>query len=202
MLLFTLSGVAGMGVAFALSSRSDLQVSGVGGAAGCAEVGPVAKRSVAANTGTVSVRSPWDRVEELVALRDSVAFTKLARDLTAIIDDSERATYLVGLCLRMENVGLARELSAQMLASWESSSLSNLVATLAPPRILGSGDHADDGGLERSREWLARHGANHRGNWVAVKDGRLLGSAVDLGLLRSKVASLRDPDVLLARIPV
>lgn len=63
---------------------------------------------------------------------------------------------------------------------------------LEPPAIRSTPSlHA--GGLNASQAWLRDHATPYRGQWVIVREGRLLGAAPDLGALRTLIEIENDP---------
>jgi hypothetical protein len=52
---------------------------------------------------------------------------------------------------------------------------------------------AQGAGLRLSRAWLREHAAEYRGQWVAVREGTLLGAAESLAALKSQARQELDP---------
>ncbi len=63
--------------------------------------------------------------------------------------------------------------------------------TLAAPRVLARTKSVNRG-LQANREWLKAHSEEHRGQWIALKQGRLLGAARSLEELVQAVESTKD----------
>jgi hypothetical protein len=72
--------------------------------------------------------------------------------------------------------------------------LAQMARILAPPKATRLGAPADPI-LGANRDWFVEHGAEYRGQWVAVKAGRLLGHAPSLAELQEIVPNWREATV-------
>ncbi len=100
-----------------------------------------------------------------------------ATDLTRAID----------LALVLDMVSLARGLSHQGSKIFpEDKRLQQAVAVLAPPVVRGTRP-AQSLHLTASQRWLKEHASQYIGQWVAVRDGTLLGSAPTLQDLHERI---------------
>lgn len=62
---------------------------------------------------------------------------------------------------------------------------------LAPPKAV-AGKKSPESGHKANREWLKEHGSEYSGQWVAVRDGELLGASKSLKELAERMGDTRD----------
>lgn len=104
---------------------------------------------------------------------------------------------LIKLSLEIGFDLLARRLSAEGHATFpDDELLAKYARILAPPKILGRAPAAGPE-LEANRGWLKTHGKEYRGQWVAVRNGELLGAATELAEL---VPLLHDRENVLVTV--
>ena len=91
----------------------------------------------------------------------------------------------------------ARQISVEGVAEYpEHGELQKYARILAPPKVTRS-DEPPNPTLKTNRDWLKTHGDSFRGQWVALRNGQLLGSS---GTLKSLVTKIGDTkDILLTR---
>ena len=91
----------------------------------------------------------------------------------------------------------ARNLAAQGATRYpDNVDLEKYARVLAPPRVLRS-DAPPQPGLRANRDWLMTHGSQYRGQWVALRQGQLLGVADSLVALKKLIGD--TPNVLLTK---
>lgn len=78
----------------------------------------------------------------------------------------------------------------------EDSEVQKQARVLAPPTVI-SGRIPPDPARKANRRWLEAHGNEYRGQWVAVRDGELLGAAKSPEELVEQVGDTKD--VMLTR---
>jgi len=61
-----------------------------------------------------------------------------------------------------------------------------MVRILAPDKVKST-PRPPDSSVRANRNWFANYSAEYRGQWVAIKDGHLLGAASTLQALKTKV---------------
>lgn len=102
------------------------------------------------------------------------------------VDSTPPYASLIRTLIEQEKIGAARKLLATALAETAAEpALLRLQTALAPPKIKKSA--ATDADRSREYRWLARHGAQFRGKWVAVDGDDLLAEALSLKELRQKL---------------
>lgn len=139
------------------------------------------------------------RLEQAAKTGSESAFVKALQTVSWTDRPASDFTRAIRLALQAGAHFAAREISEKAIRSYPSDAeLQRLVRALAPPRLISSALPADDVG-SANRKWLQSHVGEHKGRWVAVKNGELLGVADSLPEL---TASLRDTaDVLLTIAP-
>jgi hypothetical protein len=68
--------------------------------------------------------------------------------------------------------------------------LATAARVLAPPRVLRD-DLPPDPAIRVNMDWMEREAANYPGQWVAVKDGKVVGVAPTVRELKQRVANLK-----------
>ena len=83
----------------------------------------------------------------------------------------------------------------------EDGRLQNLARILAPPKVLRR-NVPPKPGLGETMAWLKENAADYRGEWVAIKDGNLMGHAPTRQALSEQIEVLDEQaDVLITKIP-
>ncbi len=119
-------------------------------------------------------------------------FALLADVIAWAYHPPEELLRAIELALSMEMSGLAMEL-AQLGGTLfpQDERVQRMAKILAPP-VVRSARAPDGKGLDASRKWLREHAGQYRGQWVAVRQGRLMGVA----------SSLRDLEPIIGDDPV
>ncbi|MDD9992727.1 MAG: hypothetical protein OXP75_13085 [Rhodospirillales bacterium] len=68
--------------------------------------------------------------------------------------------------------------------------LSRLLRAISPGRVSKKNRRTDN--KKKEMEWLAKHGEEYRGQWVAIAEGELLASSVKLETLLSQIRPRRQ----------
>ncbi|MCI0393876.1 MAG: hypothetical protein L0332_06085 [Chloroflexi bacterium] len=78
----------------------------------------------------------------------------------------------------------------------DHAELEKMAYVLAPPqaRVVKSENQA---GRKANHQWLKEHRSEYRGQWVALRDGELLGAAASPADLEAQVGEIRDKEILL-----
>ena len=75
--------------------------------------------------------------------------------------------------------------------------LAKMARILAPPRVIRS-DLPPDPSIAADMDWLRAHYDEYRGQWIALRNGQLLGTAGSLSELADKIGDIKG--VLLAPV--
>jgi hypothetical protein len=87
---------------------------------------------------------------------------------------------------------IAREISAEGAKHYpDNPEIQKYARVLAPPKAI-SRDLPPNPTLEANRSWLMTHGGEYRGQWIALRNGQLLGAAASLNELVKQVGSTKD----------
>jgi hypothetical protein len=136
---------------------------------------------------------PFDSLVGLARTGDSPAFAELARAIDWSTRQPEEILQVVDLALGMELVRLARDLAQQAANLFpEYERAQQAARVLAPPvaRVV-----SPPGYVLRTRasaEWIQAHASEYQGQWVAVREGKLLGVAASLHELEGVIAQVGD----------
>lgn len=83
----------------------------------------------------------------------------------------------------------------------EDADLQKIARVLAPPRVIRT-DVPPVAGLEGMLEWLKENSRHYRGQWVAVKEGKLVGHAQTREALSERIGDgEKQTDVIITKIP-
>jgi hypothetical protein len=107
----------------------------------------------------------------------------------------------IDLALQQEMIGQARELAqlgAQLFPG--HGRVQRAAQVLAPPDAQAVRLPPAQG-LKRSRRWVRENASEYRGQWVAVRSGRLLGVGASLEEVRAVIEPDEDPvEILVTRV--
>jgi hypothetical protein len=96
--------------------------------------------------------------------------------------------------------GAARNLSREGAERYpDHAELQKMAHILAPPtvRVGKTGPHP---GIAEDRRWLKANWGKYRGQWVALKEGQLLGVADSFDKLVEQVGEIRNTGILVTRL--
>ena len=103
----------------------------------------------------------------------------------------------IDLALRLELQSLAIDLAQKGSRLFPTDvQLQKAAQVLKTPVVKGTYT-ACDRGLQASRVWLREHANQYRGKWIAVHEGRLIGAADSLDILREKIVHHSHPETTL-----
>jgi len=101
----------------------------------------------------------------------------------------------IDLALSLELATLARELAREGKRQFPNHErLKQAALVLAPPTVQAKPDMSPAEGLNLSMAWLREHASQYRGNWVAVRCGRLVAVAGTLEELEAITGQDADPE--------
>lgn len=99
----------------------------------------------------------------------------------------EELLHAIDLALSLELSSLAMSLAKKGAELFPRHNRIQQAANVLAPPVIHTEPSQDMGGLEESKEWLKQHSREYRGQWVAIRDGRLLQSANSLKELKPLV---------------
>ena len=147
-------------------------------------------------------RRPSRRALEIAAARDDRrGFTRLAQEMRWDTAQAEDLWRVINLALTLDLAPLAMELAQKGRQIFhDSQQLRQAADVLRPPVVVGrrpaQGDHG-----QASRAWLAQHSHEYPGQWVAVRDGALLGVSSTLKDLYQQIGPDTDtPDTIVVKV--
>lgn len=157
------------------------------------ETVPVVPRSDTGLPGTLDDNSLLNRLRLAAETEERLAFATLVESANWLANPPEILIQAVILALNREWITLAVTLAQRGAALFpDDEAVQRTARTLSPPAA-----HTAPGepphGLEASRAWLKTHATAYRRQWVAVYDGRLLGSAPSLNELRGQIGPIIQP---------
>lgn len=143
----------------------------------------------------------YQMLEEAASSDDHQAFAGLARGIEWIERQPKDLIRTIDLALMLDLVPLAQELAqrGKQLFPYDIH-LQQAAKVLTPPIIIGKRP-AQAKHLKASRDWLAEHSSEYRGQWIAVRDGILLGTAPTLKGLYGKIGlNANSADTVVVKI--
>jgi len=164
---------------------------------------PKAKRGTRPHTGKKAARASKSadgmaRLEAATHAGDETAFL----DARRAIDWSKRSAKDFSQAVRWAlEAGAYR--AATLLATEGAerfprhAELAKMARILAPPKVIRS-DLPPDPSIAADMDWLRAHYDEYRGQWIALRNGQLLGTANSLRELADKIGDIRG--VLLAPV--
>jgi hypothetical protein len=140
-------------------------------------------------------------LEEAAAHDDRRVFTRLAQETNWNTVQAEELWRAIRLALALDLAPLAMELAQKGKQIFpDSQQLQQAAYVLRPPVVVGTRPARGDHG-ETSRVWLAQHSHEYPGQWVAVRDGALLGVSSTLKDLCQQIGPETDtPDTLVVKV--
>lgn len=135
--------------------------------------------------------------DELSQLQEAAKEGNTAAFLDAVAkvkwDKQPAASFVRGVQLALEAGAhtAARELSADGARRYpEDAELNKQAYILSPPKVISRG-MANNTPHRANRDWLKAHDEEYRGQWVALRDGELLGAAETMEELTSRLGSTK-----------
>jgi hypothetical protein len=143
--------------------------------------------------GLVESEVPWSEtlstLQGLALARNSHAFDLLVRGVAWHHRSASDIIGVIRLALEAGASLAARDLSATALDLFgDDREVQRFARILAAPTRVASMAAADPSN-QNNREWLKTHGGEYTGQWVALRDGHLIGTANSLRELTDKVGN-------------
>jgi hypothetical protein len=155
-------------------------------------------------------RSPilqWLTSADLIALKNASEnknhqeFARLARAIKWVHYPPAELRQAIDLALALDMVQLARELAQEGRKLFpRDERIQRAVDVLSPPSFVRT-QPSERMDFESSQQWLKEHASQHRGLWVAVRAGILLGSAPTLKELYQQIGlERRTPNTVVVKV--
>jgi len=146
-------------------------------------------------------RASLHLLEEAAERDDRQAFVRLTREMAWDIAQAEELLRTIHLALALDLAPLAMELAQRGKQLFPESHLIQQAAQVLRPPVVVSTRPAQGNHNEASRAWLAQHSHEHRGQWIAVRAGVLLGVAPTLKGLYQQIGSATDtPETIVVKV--
>jgi hypothetical protein len=143
-------------------------------------------------TNIAATNTPVMVLEESARMGDRRTFAALARAIDWSTRRPDELTATIDLALSLEMATLAidlAQLGGRLFPDHER--VQRAAQVLAPP-VVRVVRLPRARGLDASRKWLREHASQYRGQWVAVREGQLLGAAESLGELKAVIGEGED----------
>lgn len=142
---------------------------------------------------THDVTGKPDPLAQLAALAEAQDGQAFARQVAAMVWEAYSASEIAQMVRWALTAGAflqARRISAEGHRLYpENTELANMARILAPPKVLSKGSANPSRHLDQ--EWLRQHAHEYRGQWLAIKDGKLLAAASTARELKSLIADTK-----------
>jgi hypothetical protein len=142
-------------------------------------------------------------LEDAAESRNYEAFEYLAKSLDYSEYGPAVLRQTLDLALNLDMVPLARELAQKGLCLFpQENAFQQAAMVLAPLQILGT-QPSNPSNLEASQEWLKNNAAQYKGKWVAVGDGKFLGTAAKFKELQKQIEGFgKTVDAIIVKVLV
>lgn len=131
-------------------------------------------------------------LEDAAKARDERTFLKALQEVKWHNRPPGDFIYAAQLALKAGAYRAAYQISAEGAEHHPSSSeIQKYAHVLAPPKVV-VGKATTDSGHKANREWLKTHGGEYSGQWVAVRNGELLGASGSLEELAKQVGDTKN----------
>lgn len=130
------------------------------------------------------------RLEDAANAKDESAFLDALKSVRWTSLTTAGYVSVAGLALKAGAYTAAHQIAVEGEKYHpDSSEIQKYACVLAPPEVL-PGRLAPGSGHKVNREWLKAHSSEYSGQWVAVRDGELLGVADSLAELVGRVGNM------------
>lgn len=131
-------------------------------------------------------------LQEYAASGDYRAFGELVERIDWVTRSPDDLTTAIDLTLSMGMSRLAMELAQLGGRLFPDHERVQLTAQVLAPPVARVTHLPRARGLDDSREWLREHAGEYKGQWVAVREGRLLGAAYSFDVIKPLIGEGED----------
>ncbi len=147
------------------------------------------ERSYERTVANTMIDPEMSRLEVTAQIGDERAFVAAQKQVDWQRRSAEDFIRGVQLALAAGAYLVARNLAALGASRFPNhADLQKYARVLAPPKVSRS-KRSSSSDWKASRNWLIHHGESYRGQWVALRDGELVGSANTLKALSAQLHS-------------
>jgi hypothetical protein len=138
------------------------------------------------------------QLEQTAKMGNKGAFLKIEGTINWAAALSGEIIQGIQLALAIDAPLTARQLATRGCQHYpDHAELRKYSQVLAPPKKLQKGGKSNTAS-KSNRDWIMKYGDDYRGQWVALKDGSLLGTAFSLRTLVEQVG--KDKDILFTKV--
>jgi len=142
-------------------------------------------------------------IEEAAAREDRAAVSRLIKKADWRSYGPDDLIRAMQSCLFLDMVLVARELAYQGRHLFPNDKkIEQWAIVLSPPRVIGTRPASGNAvSLKASQEWFETNSSRYKGQWVAVREGKLLGAAPKLKELHEQVGpDQRTSDTIIVKV--
>lgn len=139
-------------------------------------------------------------LEAAAAAKDEQAFGTAFKTVQWEDRQPEEFMHTVDLALMAGAYLVARKVAAMGAQRYpKHAELQKMAHVLAPPTVTVTQSNSQPTWYA-DRQWLKSHWQEYRGQWVALRQGQLLGAATSLDALVEQVGNIKGTDILVTPI--
>jgi len=141
-------------------------------------------------------------IEEAAAREDRSTLNRLVEKVDWRSRHPDDLIRVIQSCIFLDMVLLARELADEGRRLFPNDKrIEQWAIVLAPPKIVGTRPASGNAiGLEASHQWFQNNSSKYKGQWIAVRNGELLGVAPTLKELYNQIGQdKKTPDTIVVK---
>ncbi|MGH7599036.1 MAG: DUF5678 domain-containing protein [bacterium] len=141
-------------------------------------------------------------IEEAAAGEDRSTLSRLVENVNWRSRHPDDLIRVIQACIFVDMVLLARELAGEGRRLFPNDKrMAQWASVLAPPKIIGTRPASGNAiGLEASHQWFQNNSFKYKGQWIAVRNGELLGVAPTLKELYNQIGQdKKAPDTIVVK---
>jgi hypothetical protein len=121
---------------------------------------------------------------------DEAMFVRVAKNMDWMRCSASDFVEAVRLALKAGAHMIARDLAEKGIQRYPyNPTLQKMSRLLGPPRVVKN-NLPPVSSLKANREWIRAHSAGYRGQWIALREGKLVASAPTAGELKAQIENL------------